>query len=766
MARSSRPPAGVPGGPPARRRLTARGLVALATVPVLGLPLVAVPAHAGPGATTAAVAGPASSLAAAALAAENAADGAITLASDELEVQVADDFPRVLTYTDRATGANLAGSTRPVTQVLLNGTARAVTGEVVAQSDGATAYRLTFPDLEGVTIDASLTVEGRTVTFEVTGIEDTAAFRVASLEIPGHDLLSVASADDGANVATAVISPDRGSVGDTFTPVTAQTPTNANPVGSAYAIVSTSGLAASIVTNSVYDEASGKAANEGNRLQRQAFAADGGVRVGVWSGAWTYRAQGSPTTEELPRATVVVTPDANDDGTVDWQDGAIAYRTVAPKALGADQVPDRVVSHIPFNFASQATHPFLRTLDDVKRISLATDGLGQMALLKGYGSEGHDSAHPDYGGNYNERAGGLDDLRELLVEGGEWNADFGVHINATESYAEANAFSDELVDAGVKGWNWLGQSYYIDQRRDINSGDLASRIGQLADETGGDLDMLYVDVYYNYGWQARALANTARENGFSIASEWSDKFEADSLWSHWSADENYGGATNKGLNSQIVRFVRNAEKDTWNPHPLLGNARIVEFEGWTGQVDWNAFYRNVWQTNVPTKFLQHHEIVRWDDDEIAFTDDVTARGTTAANREILVGDAVVARGGTYLLPWSAADAPGVEGEAADGQKLYHYNPSGGATTWTLPADLAGATSLTQYRLTDTGRVEVGSVPVTGGQVTVQADAGQPYVLYPVGVPQAADVDADWGQGTGHRRPGLQRGRPRRLRHDG
>ncbi|NDO88109.1 endo-alpha-N-acetylgalactosaminidase family protein [Cellulosimicrobium composti] len=757
MARSSRPPAGVPGGPPARRRLTARGLVALATVPILGLPLVAVPAHAGPGATTAAVAGPASSLAAAALAAENAADGAITLASDELEVQVADDFPRVLTYTDRATGANLAGSTRPVTQVLLNGTARAVTGEVVAQSDGATAYRLTFPDLEGVTIDASLTVEGRTVTFEVTGIEDTAAFRVASLEIPGHDLLSVASADDGANVATAVISPDRGSVGDTFTPVTAQTPTNANPVGSAYAIVSTSGLAASIVTNSVYDEASGKAANEGNRLQRQAFAADGGVRVGVWSGAWTYRAQGSPTTEELPRATVVVTPDANDDGTVDWQDGAIAYRTVAPKALGADQVPDRVVSHIPFNFASQATHPFLRTLDDVKRISLATDGLGQMALLKGYGSEGHDSAHPDYGGNYNERAGGLDDLRELLVEGGEWNADFGVHINATESYAEANAFSDELVDAGAKGWNWLGQSYYIDQRRDINSGDLASRIGQLADETGGDLDMLYVDVYYNYGWQARALANTARENGFSIASEWSDKFEADSLWSHWSADENYGGATNKGLNSQIVRFVRNAEKDTWNPHPLLGNARIVEFEGWTGQVDWNAFYRNVWQTNVPTKFLQHHEIVRWDDDEIAFTDDVTARGTTAANREILVGDAVVARGGTYLLPWSAADAPGVEGEAADGQKLYHYNPSGGATTWTLPADLAGATSLTQYRLTDTGRVEVGSVPVTGGQVTVQADAGQPYVLYPVGVPQAADVDADWGQGTGIVDPGFNAG---------
>ncbi|WP_439145002.1 endo-alpha-N-acetylgalactosaminidase family protein, partial [Streptococcus agalactiae] len=33
---------------------------------------------------------------------------------------------------------------------------------------------------------------------------------------------------------------------------------------------------------------------------------------------------------------------------------------------------------------SQATHPFLRTLDDTKRIALATDGLGQQLLLKGY----------------------------------------------------------------------------------------------------------------------------------------------------------------------------------------------------------------------------------------------------------------------------------------------------------------------------------------------------------------------------------------------
>ncbi|MFE7406123.1 endo-alpha-N-acetylgalactosaminidase family protein [Isoptericola sp. NPDC057559] len=745
MARRSLPHPVPPRALPPR---AARGAVAVAAALATGCAgLVAVPAAV---ATTTA---PTTATAAA-----TAAGDAVTLRSAALDVRVADDFPRVLRYTDRSSGATMLGSTRPVTSVTIDGTAHDVTVARTGGTASSATYRLTFADLPGVRIDAALSVEGRQVRFAVTKIVDTAEHRVGALEIPGHDLLSVSSADTDPRVATAVISPDRTAKGDTFASVTRGTATNPAPVGSAYAIVSANGLAASVVTNSVYDEAAGKAAQERNRLQRQARADGDDVRVGVWSGAWTYRAKGSSVTEELPHATVVLTPDANDDGVVDWQDGAIAYRDAAPKAKGADQVPDRVVTHIPFNFASQATHPFLRTLDDVKHISLATDGLGQMALLKGYGSEGHDSAHPDYGGNYNERAGGLTDMRRLLRSGGDWNADFGVHINATESYAEANAFSEDLVDPGAEGWNWLGQSYYIDQRRDITSGDLASRIGQLADETGGDLDLLYVDVYYNYGWQARALADAARANDFELASEWSDKFEADSLWSHWSADENYGGASNKGLNSQIVRFIRNGEKDTWNPHPLLGNARIVEWEGWTGQVDWNAFTKNIWSNNVTTKFLQHHEIERWTDEEIDFADGVSARGTSAADREIRVGDAVVARGDTYLLPWSAADAPGAKGKVAKGDKLYHYNPAGGSTTWDLPGTLADASSLTVYRLTDTGRAKVGVVKVRDGQVTVDAEAGQPYVLYPdvpgngFTTPTAGKVA--WGEGSPVVNPGF------------
>ena len=34
-------------------------------------------------------------------------------------------------------------------------------------------------------------------------------------------------------------------------------------------------------------------------------------------------------------------------------------------------------------------------------------------LIKGYQSEGHDSAHPDYGNNFNKRAIGVEEFNEM-----------------------------------------------------------------------------------------------------------------------------------------------------------------------------------------------------------------------------------------------------------------------------------------------------------------------------------------------------------------
>lgn len=669
------------------------------------------------------------------------AAGDLTLTSAELTVTVGSDFPRVIRYADNASGKSLGGQPDAISTVTVNGVARAarLTGPPTV-SGAKASYRLAFDALPGVELDASLALAGRVTTFSIDAVRDTEASRVKTIDIPDHDLVSVASSDPGATTAFTTLDPDSTRTADKITPVTAATAAEPAATGAAYAFVNTSGLAAGIESNSVYDKPTGQTTDDGARFwDRARKATDGTSRVGVWSGQWTYRADTSPYTEPLPWAKVVVTPDANQDQVVDWQDGAVAFRSIMVEPKGGDQVKDRVVTHIPFNFASQATHPFLRTLDDVKRISLATDGLGQMAVLKGYGSEGHDSAHPDYGGNYNLRAGGLADLNTLLKQGKDWNAAFGVHVNATESYPEANAFSEDLVDKSSKGWNWLNQSYYIKQRPDLASGNIVKRFQQLRDETDKNLQELYIDVYYQSGWLADGLSRQLSDQGWQIATEWADRFERNSLWSHWANDLDYGGATNKGLNSQIIRFVRNHEKDVWNADPILGQASLVEFEGWTGETDWNKFYPNIWRQNLPAKFLQQQKIVDWNAGEITFTGGV--RGTVEnGKRTLYSGPAKVLDGDKYLLPWD------------DGKKLYHYNPAGGTTTWQVPA---GTDRYTVYRLTDTGRVKAGTAAVRDGKVTLTATAGQPYVLYPDKAPR--QQDAKWGEGTHLEDPGFNAG---------
>ena len=75
----------------------------------------------------------------------------------------------------------------------------------------------------------------------------------------------------------------------------------------------------------------------------------------------------------------------------------------------SEEVPE--LGSIPYRheLCGQAQNPFLTTLDNVKKVALNTDGLGQSVLLKGYVNERHDSAHPDYA-DIGKRIGGADDM--------------------------------------------------------------------------------------------------------------------------------------------------------------------------------------------------------------------------------------------------------------------------------------------------------------------------------------------------------------------
>ncbi|MGI5468184.1 endo-alpha-N-acetylgalactosaminidase family protein [Streptomyces sp. CA-132043] len=676
--------------------------------------------------------------------------GEAVLRSDRLQVRVDTAFPRVIDYTDTGTGAVLHGRAEPVTEVVIDGTAH--TPKVTARPSGdRIAYTLAFDG--GTEIDVTVTVDGWQVDWRVTRITDTAALRVGTLRIPALALLSVRSDQPGATLLAARVELDKAKSGDTLVRVTDDTPADAAPLGCAYAVVATDELAAALETNTVYDKPAGATTWENGRLWRQTVRRDGHTEARLACGQWTHRAATAPVdaTEPLPYATVILTRDRNGDGRVDWQDAAIALRDIMVEPLGADEQHLRVVPHIPFNFASQATNPFLATLDHVKRISLATDGLRQFTLLKGYQSEGHDSAHPDYGGNHNERAGGLKDLNALVRAGKKWNSDFAVHVNATESYPVAHAFSEKLVDRTDEQWDWLDQSYRIDARRDLVSGDIAARFQQLRDETDPALNTLYIDVFRESGWNSDRLQRHLRDQGWQITTEWGHGLERSSLWSHWANETDYGGDTSRGINSKLIRFLRNHHKDVFADKwpTLLGAPRMGNFEGWVGKTDWHAFYEIIWRDALPAKYLQAYPVRTWGEHEITFEGPTRTAVSDAdgGKRRITTDGRLVYDDGTYLLPWEPR-------RATDPQKLYHYNPAGSTTTWTLPRGWRTGTVYV-YRLTDQGRADERRLPVTGGKITLDAAAGVPYVVHKR---RAATQEAPgWGEGTPLPDPGFHSG---------
>ncbi|MGH3859654.1 MAG: endo-alpha-N-acetylgalactosaminidase family protein [Actinokineospora sp.] len=663
-----------------------------------------------------------------------AAEGAaVTITSPALSVSVDDSFPRVISYTDRASNAVLHGNEDPLTQIRVNGATYTPTVTSTVATDRVD-YKLSF---SGVTIDARLSVSGSVVQFAVIGISDTTSLRVSSFAIPGHNLVSVRSSQTGAALATARMNTATTGTGDTFTAITSATPADTAPTGAMFAVANTSTLGAAIVSNSYYDNPSGTNANESGRLQKQVVAKTGYRRAGLWSGDWLYRPTGAALTdtEPLPFAKVAITRDRNGDSVVDWQDAAVAAREIWTPPQGWENTADRVVQRIPFNFGSQATHPFPQTLDETKRVARATDGLGQFVLLKGYGSEGHDSAHMDYG-YVGPKMGGPAELRALTEAAEGLNADIGVHVNAHEEYPVSSTFNPAR-HTGTLGWDWLDQSYVIDARKDGQSGDRLARLNQLKTAVPG-LDFLYVDVWYGDGYVSRKLARDINGLGWQMATEFPDKLVDNTVWTHWSADVNYGGSNYKGINSQLARFIGNHTRDDWIVrHPLLGGAELEAYEGWQGKKDFNAFLRTTFAVNLPTKYLQSSPITKWTSDTVTLANGVSVTNA-GGTRVIRDNGREVLRGNAYLLPRAG--------------RLYHWNSAAATTTWTLPA---GWTAPKLYRLTDTGRVLVGDLAVTGGQVSIAAAANTAYVVYNGAAP--VQGDAGWGQGTPVKDPGFYSG---------
>lgn len=649
-----------------------------------------------------------------------------SISSSELVLTVDSEFPLIKQYKLLKNDAILNGNVSSNKIILINGMefSPEVTSSV---KENTIIYTMSLEDIK-VLLKVQIEVIDNIVNLKFIEIKESGDFKVNTIAFPEHELLTISSKEKNVNFSGAkMFTAIEGNEGDIFQELNKKTVLDSIPQGYLYGILSNQNISASIWTNAVEEK------TDNNRIIKNTYKKNKVVYTSLWSGSWVYRADRMSLESQLPQLKIILTEDANGDSIVDWQDGAIAFRDIMNNPFGAERVKDWVVFRIPMNFASQATNPFSKSLDETKRVFLNTDGLGQFVILKGYGGEGHDSNHPDYG-YIGTRQGGEEEMNLICDKANEYNADIGVHINGTESYPEARMFSESLVVKEKLGWNWLDQSYRIDKRYDAIDNKRYNRLKSLKDQVP-NLDFIYLDVWYARGsWDSRKVASEINSLDLILATEFPQDLEYNAVWNHWAVDKEYGGKEIKGFNSKIVRFIRNHQKDTWiADHPFLGGAEIVDYEGWQGRVNYDNCIDITFQTNLPTKYIQHFPIIKWEENTVQLEKNVFIK-IESGKRIIEKDGKLIYNDNTYLLPWNPIEE----------SKLYHWNEKGGTSDWSLPKSWDGVTSIFMYELSDLGKTLSKEIKVNNGSLNISAKAKTPYVIYKE--PQT-NIQIDWGEGT-------------------
>jgi endo-alpha-N-acetylgalactosaminidase len=442
---------------------------------------------------------------------------------------------------------------------------------------------------------------------------------------------------------------------------------------------------------------------------------------------------------------VSIGADQNEDGKVDFQDGAILRRDDCQQegqksdALYAETLLDSYTM-VAMNFASQAQCPFLRISDNAKKLSLAMDDFPQHIIIKGYNAQGHDSCNGDYT-KFNQAAGGLNDFNVMLEEGKKHNISYGVHINHTEMYPEYVGPTQDLRTS-IQGWNWLDSARLINRYNDILDpvNDTRKRIQALNDITNGNIEHIYVDVFFGTRWPMFTMIDQINSMGIAVSTEYPREMDKHSAFCHHIGErENFQSAGN------LVRFVNHTYQDIFEQTPLFRgehDRNFIGLYGYEGNSDFNKTVREFYLNVLPNRYLVQFPIMQYETTDKAVLGrdyNIVARVQDGKN-QILKDGHLLADGNKVFIPWDP--------ETED--KIYHWNDEGGTTQWYLPKSWSSCQQVVMYPLSDKGRGAAVTLDVVDGQVTLTAEAKQGYVIYPSEkAPGSTDLTTmEWTKG-GH-----------------
>ncbi len=686
---------------------------------------------------------------------------------DQLKVTVYKYFPGIVDY--QVDGHKLQADAEQTNSLKINN--KDYVPNTVSKKENANKYLYTMTiDEIGVVIEGYIEAKvNNVVRFEINKITENSDFVVRSIQM-NNSLIHVNSSMEGTTYAWNKSSGEWHGLTEELVDNMSQMK-QSGTVGATMAMVSGNGLGASVEDNVM---------SGGNKVivttEKKLLV----NKVTVKPGTWTYRHIQSNETEELPWYEVVVTEDRNNDGKTDWQDAAVAYRKeIYVEPLGAQDMKNNMM-YIAFNFAGQANDPFLNTLDTGKVMYNYTDGFGQMILHKGYQAEGHDDDIPSYS-NIGVRQGGLEDFNYLIDEGDKYNLSIGVHLNATEYVLDANELNYSNLNGATangpktdklsKGWDWIDTAYYVDQTKDVLSGDLEARFKNLfnltKDSTNPNdptLDFFYIDVYTGNDYNAYKLLQYANNLGVTVGTEFAGPLEPGVNFVHWGPDLGY---PNKGNKSILSRMVKN-NLDIFVGNALFKGQKIPGVTTWGDskpdvQQGTTVFFNEV----LPTKFMQHFGVLKYEEDKVTFDNDVISKrnrvtgmielskngklisswkdtGTTTDESVRHTGEA------NSLIPWVWDVKTNKTMAINEGAKLYHWNTTGNATTWQLTDEFKDVNEFKMYELTQQGKVLVDTLGAQNGSLTInKTKKNTPYVLYPasVDVLTVAPNAGNWGEGS-------------------
>lgn len=671
-----------------------------------------------------------------------------TIQSDIMKVTLDSNFPRVKQYEWKEDGSVLAGENEQLYIVEINGDKYIPKVKSKEIDKESLEYTLNFEELN-MKIKLKMAVKENKLRMDITEVIEDGETKLQYLNIPGQSLASITDRDNG-KTASVLTTGDWNNIIEDFANVS-DLATGAK--GKTYAFINNNDFAVTINNNTI---------EGGNRVvlttENRGDEEGAYKKTGISNGTWTYREVLDEATVlgsnlyqgELPWSEVMIAKDNNKDSIVDWQDAAILYRQNMKVPMGGEDIKNNL-SYIAFNIG-YTQNPFLRSLDTVKKISNFTDNFGQLVLHKGYQAEGHDDSHPDYGGHIGIRQGGKEDFNTLINEGAKYNAKIGVHINATEYIKDAFEYPGAIVNENAPGWGWLDQAYYVDQRQDIMTGELFRRLDMLK-EDAPNLNWVYVDVYTGNGWNAHQLASKINGLGYMLATEMNGPLEQQVPWTHWGGDPAY---PNKGNASKIMRFMKNDTQDSFLADPLLKGNKHLLSGGWgtrhsiEGEFGMDVFYNQV----LPTKYLQHFPIMKMNDNEIIFENNVKAAREgeninyyrdgrlVATTPESSIGSTGIGKTNLFL-PWNPVE---------EDEKIYHWNPLGTSSEWQLPENWNNLSTVKLYELSDLGRTFVKDIKVKNGKVQLDVEQNTPYLVMKDEVEEKRITD--WGQGGQIQDPGF------------